>query len=200
MEANEKNISPEEGLHLIHTMINTARNKVSEDGFHLLLWGVLVISCCLINYALLVFEYGHWSGFVWMLMPFIGVPVGIIYEKKRAQKGGVRTHYDMHIAYMWWGYGLTLGLLIAFCIYSRISPVPFILLITGLVTYATGKMIQFTPLIIGALIFWVSAILCLWITGIEQLLVEAASIFFGYIVPGFILRRNAKQERHVQTA
>jgi hypothetical protein len=39
MEANEKNISPEEGLHLIHTMINTARNKVSEDGFHLMLWG-----------------------------------------------------------------------------------------------------------------------------------------------------------------
>jgi hypothetical protein len=39
METNEKNISPEEGLHLIHTMINTARNKVSEDGFHLMFWG-----------------------------------------------------------------------------------------------------------------------------------------------------------------
>jgi hypothetical protein len=83
---------------------------------------------------------GRVSSYAWMLMPFIGVPVGMLYEKKRAKKGTVRTHYDMHIAYMWWGYGINVSdFYYILCIYSQISPVPFILLITGLVTFATGQ-------------------------------------------------------------
>lgn len=199
MEANEKNISPVEGLHLIHTMINTARNKVSEDGFHLMFWGVMVITCCLLNYFLIGTSYAQWASYAWLLMPIIGVPAGMLYEKKRQKTGTVKTHYDIHIAYMWWGYTFTLAMIIIFCGFSQISPVPFILFITGLVTFATSRMIQFTPLVVGALIFWACALLCITVKGPEQLLLEAGSIFLGYIVPGILLWRNAKQERHVQT-
>jgi hypothetical protein len=84
--------------------------------------------------------------------------------------------------------------------YTQISPVPFILFITGLVTFATGQNDSIYTTCCGC-----AYILGMWftlykITGAEQLLVQAGSIFLGYIVPGILLWRNAKQERHVQTA
>lgn len=200
METVEKNISPEERMYLIQTMINTARNKVAEDGFHLLLWGILVILCCLSNYFLLATPYSAWGTNIWLILPFIGVPLGILYERFRYKKGTVRSHFDLHIAYIWWSYSLTLVISIVFCVYTNISPVPFILLVTGMVTFATGKIINFIPLILGAIAFWICALLCITVKGPEQLLLEAGSIFLGYIVPGILLWRNAKQERHVQTA
>ena len=197
METLEKDLSPEESFKIIQSMISTARNKVSDDGFHLMLWGVLVISCCLLNYFLLQIGFGNWSGIPWMVMPFIGVPVGTFYEKRRKSKGVVRTHFDLHVSYMWMSYFFTLVLVIVYCSFMQISPVPFILIITGMVTFATGRILKFTPLLVGGIIFWLSALACIKFIGEEQLLIQAVSIFLGYIVPGILLWRNAKAEQHV---
>jgi len=197
MESNEKKLSPEESLSLIQAMIATAKNKVSENGFHLLLWGVLVISCCLINYLFIKMNLGNWAGIVWLIMPFIGVPAGSLYERGRKEKGLVKTHYDIHISYMWLSYLFSLIVVIVFCSFSQISAVPFILIITGMVTFATGKIIQFTPLLIGGVIFWLSALVCIEIKSEEQLLIQAGSILIGYIVPGVLLWRKSKATQYV---
>lgn len=94
---NQKELSPEESFVIIQGMIATARNKFAENGFHLMLWGVLVITCCLANYFLLADGFGNLSGLPWAVMPFIGVPVGIMYEKNRMSAKQVSTHADLHV-------------------------------------------------------------------------------------------------------
>jgi hypothetical protein len=47
METNEKELSPQESIELIQTMINKTKGVVADDSFYFLLWGWLVFACCL---------------------------------------------------------------------------------------------------------------------------------------------------------
>ena len=197
MENSEKEMSYEESLALIQSMIDAARNKVAEDGFHLILWGVLVIACSIINYALLKTSYAHLGPIAWMAMPFIGVPIAIYYEKRLKAAGHVKTHLDTYVAYMWWSYGITLFIAIAYSVSSQVSPVPYILMITGLVTFATGLMLKFKPLVAGGVLFWIFTVVCFFFSPVDHLMIEAIAIFLGYIVPGILLRKEAKAQANV---
>ncbi len=200
METQEKNLTTEESLKIIQTMINSARSKVAEDGFHLILWGVLVISCCIANYIFLKLEIGNWSGLPWLLLPFIGVSVGSYYERRRTANGMTRSNEDLYISNIWLSYLFALILVIVFSSISKTSPIPYILITTGMVTFTTGKILKFTPLLIGGIIFWLSSLLCIQIRGEEQLLIQAVSIFTGYIIPGMLLNKKFKKENNVQAA
>ena len=190
-------MSHEESLAVIQSMIDTARNNVAEDGFHLLLWGTLVILCSIINYLLLFLNMDNIAALPWMIMPVIGVPIAMWYERKIKRVGHVKTHLDMHVAYMWWAYSITLFLVIYYSVSKELSPVPFILMITGMVTFATGLMLRFRPLIIGGVIFWICTVISFTLPVMYHLLLEAVSIFLGYIIPGLLLRKLAKENNHV---
>lgn len=197
MESIEKEMSAEDSFRLIQSMINGARNKVAENGFHLMLWGILVITCCLANYFLIRGGAGNLAGLPWMLMPVIGVPVGFIYEKGRARKKEIRTMADLHVYHMWMSFLFALVLVIVYCSISHTSPVPFILIITGMVTFATGRVLQFAPLQLGGLVFWAGALVCLKVVDENQLLIHAAATFLGYIVPGILLWKQYKSNANV---
>jgi hypothetical protein len=197
MENSEKQMSHEESIELIQSMINTARSKVADDGFHLILWGTLVIICSLLNYFLLKAGHYETAALPWMIMPFIGVPIGIYYEKRLRGKGHVKTLVDMNVAYIWWAYGFTLFLGILYFANTGVSPIPFILLTTGLVTFASGLILQFRPMVIGGIIFWILSMACFIVSPIDQLLLEAVGVLLGYIIPGILLRKKAKEEANV---
>ncbi|MBS1624970.1 MAG: hypothetical protein JST83_13175, partial [Bacteroidetes bacterium] len=121
----EKPMTHEESLELIQSMINTARNKVADDGFHLILWGVIVIICCLLNYFLFLAGYTSIAGLPWLFMPVVGVPLGILYERKFRKNSGVRTVVDTNIKYLWWSYGAALFLVLFMSGTAQISPIPY---------------------------------------------------------------------------
>ncbi|MBS1683356.1 MAG: hypothetical protein JSS76_01285 [Bacteroidetes bacterium] len=193
----EKPMTHEESLELIQSMINTARNKVADDGFHLILWGVIVIICCLLNYFLFLAGYTSIAGLPWLFMPVVGVPLGILYERKFRKNSGVRTVVDTNIKYLWWSYGAALFLVLFMSGTAQISPIPYILTITGLVTFASGLMLRFRPMIAGGIVFFALTIACLWVQPVDQLLLEALGVLLGYIIPGIILRRLYKSQSDV---
>lgn len=191
--AQEKQMTHEESLELIQSMINTARNKVADDGFHLILWGILVIICCLLNYFLLYAGYEKVAGLPWLFMPVVGVPIGIIYERRFRAGGGVRTVVDTNIKYLWWSYGFALFLVITYSVNIQVSPVPYILMITGMVTFASGLMLRFRPMMAGGVVFFLLTLACIWVRPVDQLLLEALGVLLGYIIPGIILRRLSQK-------
>jgi hypothetical protein len=193
MESTTKQMNAEESLKLIQSMIDAARNKVADDGFHLILWGILVIICSLLNYFLFIGGFNQVCSIPWIIMPFVGVPVGYYYEKRIRKEGYAKTIIDKHVAYIWWSYGFTLFIGILYCVNIGISPIPFILLSTGLVTFASGLILQFRPMMAGGIIFWILAATCIFVNSINQLWLEALGVFLGYIIPGILLRRKAQQ-------
>ena len=190
-------LTHEESLQIIQSMINTAKNKISENGFYFLLWGMLVIIACITQFAMIKMGFGEESNFVWMVMPIVGVPISLIYGFKQSKKENTKSHTDKLYGSLWLGFGITLGVLIFISINLKVSPIPFILALVGLATFVSGAIYKFTPLIIGGIVFWVSGIACIFFNGPEQLLIDAAATFLGYILPGIILWKKSKTEAHV---
>ena len=197
MENQEKQMTGEESLALIQSMIDKAQNKIAEDGFEFLLWGVLVIVASIMNYVLLKMGYDDKAGLAWLIMPVIGVPISIIYNRRKAATELVRTYIERAVGNIWMAYGVTLFFIIFYCVKMELSPIPFILLVTGMATFNTGLTIQFKPLTIGGISFWAFGIISFFVIDANVLLLNALAIFAGYIIPGMLLRRQHKLAQHV---
>lgn len=189
---SEKEMTQERSLEIIQGMIAQAQNRISEDGFHFLLWGLLVMLASLIQFSLIQRGYGNESNIVWMVMPLVGVPIAMFYGWKQSKKQQVVNALDRIYTRVWLGFGVTLGTTIFICVSAHMNPVPVILAIVGLATFISGVIYRFAPLIVGAVVFWIGGVVCSFIDNELILLINAGCILIGYIVPGIILWRKAK--------
>ncbi len=71
---------------------------------------------------------------------------------------------------------------------------PFILLLYGLSTFVSGGVLRFKPLIYGGIACWVCGAGAIFVTFDIQLLLLAAAVVLGYIIPGHMLRAGSKHE------
>ena len=193
----EKNLSPTESLQLIQRMIDVAKNKVTETGFHLMLWGFLVVLASLTQYYLIRSGFENSSNLVWAIMPVIGIPVALIYEYKRGKKHQTTTKFDKLYGFLWLGFGITLVITIFISISNHVNPIAFILALVGLTTFVSAAIYKFMPLLIGSIVFWMAGIFCAFVAVPEQLLIYAGAIFIGYVIPGLLLWKKSKMKTNV---
>lgn len=191
METSEKNLSHDESFAIIQNMIATAKNNLTDDGFHFLLWGILVIGASFAQYFLAVADYEK-NYLPWMIMPAIGIPLAFIYEWRKSKHEKVKTHFDKVFGYLWLAVGVTIFLVIFISVKKQLSPIPFILALVGLGTFVSGNILNFKSLILGSIVFWISAVIACFVSPVEQLLVNGIATFIGYIIPGILLWRNYK--------
>lgn len=194
---NDKNLTHDESLQIIQSMILTAKNRITENGFHFLLWGILVIIASITQYVLLVSGSGIQSNLSWMVMPVIGLPIAFVYEYRRNRKVRTQGHIDGWYKYLWLGFGITLIIMVLISVIQHMSPIPFILAIVGFATFVSGSIYKFSPLVFGGIIFWIASLLCIVFPGPEQLLINAISTLAGYILPGILLWKKSKNESNV---
>jgi hypothetical protein len=186
----EENFSPTESLQLIQSMIQKARTNISESRFYFLLWGWYVFLAILIQFLLkVVAQYEH-HYLVWLgVIP--AVVITIFYSKKH-NKSAVKTYIGDSMGILWSGIGISFFVL-SFIISNMgeagwYHGYPFFILFYGLGTFVSGRLLQFKPLIIGGIINWVLACVCVLVPYDYQLLITAAAILCSYIIPGHLIR------------
>ncbi|MFA5420201.1 MAG: hypothetical protein WC341_17240 [Bacteroidales bacterium] len=193
----EKELSHQESFQVIQEMIEVAKNRMTDTGFHFLLWGALVIAASITQYFMISMGMAKDSDLVWIIMPIIGVPAALIYEYRRKKTEKTHSKSDKMYGYLWLGFGITLFLSIYISVSFSINPIAFILLLVGFATFVSGAIYRFTPLIIGSFVFWLAAALCPHMESQNQLLINALAIFMGYIIPGILLWRKYNKVNHV---
>src|SRR5438309_2726700 len=67
---------------------------------------------------------------------------------------------------------------------------PFFILLYGLGTFVSGKILQFTPLVVGGVINWALACAAVFFSFDYQLLFAAAAILTSYIIPGHLIHEK----------
>ena len=198
MESNEKQLSPQESLDLIQSMINKTKNVVADDSFYFLLWGWLVFACCLIQFYLKVYLQFPQHYYVWFLMPVGGIISGV-YGARQAKKTHVKSFVDESLDYLWIALGLAFMVLVAVNIISGKAwetAFTYYILLYGIGTFITGRLLRFKPLVIGGLFNFVIAAVSVKFSYEYQLLVGALAILTSYIIPGHLLRiRYQKQSK-----
>ena len=188
MENNAEPFSPEQSLQVIQTMIQKTRSSVADNSFYFLLWGWLVFIAALVR--------TNYNGAAWLLMT-IGFVVSIV-RTARQKTSSVRTYVDDGLANIWICI-LIVQALIAFVFFRRggwENCYTFFILLYSVGCFLTGRLLKFAPLIWGAVTCWVLAILTTVVDFQINMLLIAAAVLLGYIVPGHLLRREYKM--HLQ--
>jgi hypothetical protein len=185
----EENFSPQQSLQLIQSMIDKTKGNIGRNRFHFLLWGWYVFLAILVQFILKVVLRYERHYLVWLgVIP--AVIITIIYSIRQRKRRGVRTYIGDSMSYLWTGVGISFFVL-SFIISSSkegwMFSYPFFILLYGLGTFISGKLLKFTPLVVGGIINWILACIAGYLHYDYQMLLAAVAILTSYIIPGHLL-------------
>jgi hypothetical protein len=185
----EENFSPQNSLELIESMINKTKANLGENRFYFLLWGWTSFAAIISQFLLkVVFAYERHYLVWWIVVPTIIVT--IIYSARRSKRKRVRTYVGESMASLWTGIGVSyfvLSFIISGTKEGWMYSYPFFILLYGLGTFISGRILKFPPLVIGGIINWALACVAGFVHYDYQMLLAAAAILTSYIIPGHLL-------------
>jgi hypothetical protein len=189
----EENLSPEQSLRLIQTMIDKTKQDISGKTHYFLVWGWITFIACTGQFILKHIMNYEKHYLVWTI-----ILVGIVYSAWQGYKEGksskVRTYVSDSMTYLWTGMGITY--LVLSIVLSNIgwntSVFPFFIILYALGTFISGNFIKFRPLIVGGILAWILAVVAVYLPYDYQMLVAAAAILVSYIIPAYLLRARNK--------
>ena len=199
----ESNLSEQESLQLITQMVQQAQNNFRKGaGDITIFWGCVIAFIALAHFAL-AFVIGNQSAIVWSLI-LPGWIVSSIMQKKKDRSAIVKTHIEQIINFTWIMVGLSCGMLqlafwsmyYYFNMFQQFTmEAPVVLIISGIALFISGIAYRFRPYVIGGIIFWLGAIVCLAILPqmLYHLLIMAICMIIGYIIPGMKFNKQAKE-------
>lgn len=193
MEQENKTLSPHQSLDLITQMIQQTKGNASNSSFYFLLWGWVVTICNFSMYGIIHFTScpPQTAAFVWTLC----IPAWIItlVYAFRQERGGVITHLDTISKWMWIGVGIAILPPFVFGAQINWHINAVILLMIGLATFVSGIIVRLRPLVVGGIVLWLGATMCFVVGNLNQFLVGGVAMILGYLVPGYLIRRQSKQ-------
>lgn len=195
MNENEKKMSGEESLSLISGMINLARNRFSETGTLYLLWGWVVLVCCLTQFiSMKYFDYE--KGYQVWFLTWLAVIYQFIYLAKRKKYEKVKSYTDEILGFVWMAFVSCSAILVYLLVFQKAyhSINPTILVMYGMPTFLSGVILRFRSLIIGGICCWVLALCTPFIEKEYYLLLLAVAVIVAWIIPGYLLRAKYNKE------
>ena len=188
----EKNINEQESLAIIQSMMNKTKEQLFDNSALFLLWGFAALICTVTQYILIKTNVQD-SEAVWIAMPIIAI-IHIYVVIKQRKKIKVQTYNGNAISALWTAIGFSF-ICIVFFASQKINILPTIILLYAIGTFVTGKIIDFKPLVIGGSICFLLSIVIAFIKDENQLLIMAAAILISYIIPGFLLKKEFKNQQ-----
>lgn len=191
METKTDNLNPQQSLELITNMIRQTQGNASGSSFYFLLWGWVITLCNFGMYFMLRFTQFEYPYLVWTL----AIPAWIItmfYGNKQDESRGSTTHLDKITMWLWIGLGITIMPSWIFGAQINWLVNAAILMPVGLATFVSGVIIRFKPLLFGGITFWIAGTLCYIVSPVDQYLVGGIAMIFGYLVPGYMLKKLNK--------
>ena len=186
--------SNEDSLRVITSMIEATKKDLRDNGFWYLFWGWLVFIACVLNFTLMQLGVEQ-AQMAWLLMLFGGVYT-FIRGRKEEREHQVKTHVDHFMKYVLICFMVCLLLVLFSQGHLQMSTYPMVMMVYGMWLFMSGGMLEFRPLLIGGIINWALAFVGFYLSYEYQLLALGASVLFGYIIPGYMLRsRYNKAEK-----
>ncbi len=194
-----ENLSPQESLKIIESIIERRKQKYEENGFLLMFWGALTVIAALAQYIMIINNFGHISGYAWLFTMVPGFIFTIIYSIVKRKKNTKQNVSNDTFGFVWFAAG-TAAMLTGFIFLQKIWGQSFLL-------------VMYMPFIFASLTSSLAIKNKLWlILSILSLMIAYASLFVGfmyfplisallslilYLVPGINLFINYKKRQNV---
>ncbi|HEU0110336.1 MAG TPA: hypothetical protein VFQ73_05635 [Flavisolibacter sp.] len=194
----EKQISEQESLSIIQQMIQTAKREQKDDGKGWIIWGWMLFCASVLTVLNIRFEwfstFFFWNVFggitiLWMVYN----SVRFIFRRKTDM---VKTYTKDLFEKLNSGFFICLMFIIVAINIGVFPKLGFPLLINLYAFWILiyGSALNFKPSIIASYITWAIGFGALFVKTFEQvMLLHAAAVLFGYIIPGHIANREFKK-------
>lgn len=197
MNQDEKEFTPQDSLYIIRSMIESTRHSLYDSSPYFLLWGWAVMIACLSQFMLMVFEVPNHS-LPWGIIIPVTLVLYFIMVFKKTKKEKVKTFVGEANSFLWTALGS------CFCVFPFIFSkigwqycLPFYILIYGVGTNVSGRLMNYKPLVYGGIICFPLAAFAPFVAYNFQLLIASTAILVSYIIPGHMLRAHYKKVNKV---
>ena len=185
----QEKFTPQESLSLIQSMIAKARQDISLKTHYYLVWGWLTFIACISQFILKnILEYER-HYLVWLLM-LAGAAYSVYMGRREDRSNRVKSYIGESMQQVWLGLGL--AYVVLSFVLTRIgwgtNVFPFFIILYGLGTFISGRILKFRPLVIGGLLAWALACISVYLKYDYQMLTCAAAILVSYIIPAYMFR------------
>jgi hypothetical protein len=190
---NTNEFSPEASLKVIYEMIESAKTKIGRNYFYFLFWGYLVAFTCIMEYILIVLENPkHYL--LWPVLMMAGTIVTLIFMWKEQKSATSKSFIGTTMGFLWSGWFISFAILILFVNLRKDWGLilPMIMTMYGLAIFVAGGVINFRPLLIGAVVAWIASVVAFFVPYPVQLMILAGLVIVSHVIPGHILRNNSK--------
>jgi hypothetical protein len=193
----DSEFSPGESLLLIRNMISKTREGIYDNSKYFLIWGWGAFLACLGQFVLKVVYHRHDHYKVWFIT-FVCIILTVFISFSDRKRVRVKTYVGESMAYLWTGLGIT------FFVFSLVFMkigwqycYPFYMILYGLGTFVSGKVLNFIPLVIGGLVSFALAAVSVWLEYDVQVLCAAGALLASYIIPSHLLRLRFQKARRI---
>ena len=163
---------------------------MGRNRFYFLLWGWYTFFAIISQFILkVVFYYERHYLVWWGVLP--AAVITIVYTAKQNKSRRVRTYIGESMASLWTGVGISffvLSVIISSSKQGWMFSYPFFILLYGLGTFISGRILKFTPLVVGGIANWLLACIAAFVHYDYQMLLAATAILISYIIPGHLLK------------
>ena len=211
-----KELSHQESLALINSMISKARDSFHSTGVGAMMWGVVVSVCALVKLAEIHFRFR--LPFDINLLSLLAIIPQVIFTIRENKRKKAVSYDDAFVKATWLGFGITLFLLIFIInmIFDAYAPIyreyvqlaghkpvfqlqefvlPLFLILYGLPTFITGMGSKFRPMLWGGIICWVSSIIAVFTEVRIDFLLTAFSAITAWFIPGLLMEREYRKHK-----
>lgn len=189
--SDEPIMTERDSMLLITSMINRAKNNFSERGELYLIWGWVILFCCLVSFAGHYFFNLDKIDFIWLLV-YLVIIFQVYYIRKTRRKRTAKTYTGEINGFVWLVFAVSLFLMVFICSVSKqyLLIDPLLLVLYGMPTFLSGIIMKFRPLIIGAIFCWVLAALSPFVNYPFMVLLLGAAVIAAWLIPGYLLKRR----------
>ena len=186
-------------LDIISRMRGKVHSRKEDTGVNLfMVWGYPTVMVFLLEFVTLMFLHKHWYSWLWVLIPLVGVPLMIHFNRKEYDRIGHRT-LEMNMAlHLWFYVGAASALLGFITGITGTYPVCYNFiqgLLVGLGVFLTGVISRFRSMTICGIIGSVLTFACLSLQGDLwpwQFLVSSIVAIVAFIIPGHLYKQYVK--------
>lgn len=196
---NDQPLSNEKSLEIIQQMISQAKTTITDDGMGWLIWGTMNILASVCTYIFI--EVDAENIFLgWNIFGIVTI-VLLTYSLFKPKRKVVRTYIGDLLRLVDIGFIVCIFLIIL-AINVAVSPnsgFGFLLMIFGFLMLIKGGAIKSRSLMIGAAVNWLGAIAMFFNKEFKyDMLIMAAAVLIGYIIPGIILWQQNRKAAKLQ--
>jgi len=194
---NDQQLTNQKSLEIIQQMINQAKTNITDNGLGWLLWGSMIIFASVSTFVFI--QTGAKDIFLgWNIFGIFTI-VMLSYDMFKPKRKTVRTYISDLLRLVDIGF-IACIFTIIFSINVAVDPnsgFGFFLMIFAFLMLIKGGAVKSRSLMIGAAVNWAGAIAMFLNKDFKyDMLIMAAAVLIGYIVPGFLLwqqHRRANQ-------